>query len=59
MKENEEILTVKEVAEWLKLKPTTIYDWAARSRIPCVRLGGRLRFVKKDLNRWIESRKEG
>ncbi|MFH1680232.1 MAG: helix-turn-helix domain-containing protein [Candidatus Eisenbacteria bacterium] len=53
------LLTVDEVAEWLKVSASTVYDWAARSRIPCVRLGGRLRFVEDDVLRWIEARKEG
>jgi len=53
------LLTVNEVAEWLKVSASTVYDWAARSRIPCVRLGGRLRFLEDDVLRWIEARKEG
>ena len=53
------ILTVSELAAWLRLKPCTIYDWAAKNRIPCIRVGGRLRFVREDILRWIEARKEG
>ena len=55
----EEILTVREVAHWLKLRPSTIYAWAASGKLPCLRLGSRIRFTRSDLLRWLEARKEG
>lgn len=54
----ESLLTVSEVAAWLRLRPSTVYSWAASGRIPCVRLGGRLRFARGDILRWIEARRE-
>lgn len=54
-----ELLTVPELAEWLRLRPSTIYSWAAAGRIPCVRIGGRIRFSRGEILRWIEARKEG
>jgi excisionase family DNA binding protein len=53
------LLTVPELANWLRLKPSTIYAWAEAGRLPCVRLGGRLRFVRGDVLRWIDARREG
>ena len=53
------LMTVKEVAKWLRMKPSTIYGWAARNRIPCIRIGGRIRFVERDVLLWLEARKEG
>lgn len=52
------LLTVREVAEWLRMKPSTIYDWAAAGRLPCLRLRGRLRFLRGDVARWIEAHRE-
>ncbi len=49
-----EILTVKEVAELLKIKISTVYAWAEQRKIPCYRLNGSLRFHKQDLTRWLE-----
>ena len=40
-------LTLKELAELLRVKPRTIYDWVANERktgIPVERAGGSLRF---------------
>ncbi len=37
-------LTLKEVAELLKVKPRTIYAWGKRKRIPYERKGSLLRF---------------
>jgi len=37
-------LTLKEVAELLKVKPRTIYAWVSDRRIPFERRGGLLRF---------------
>ncbi len=55
---NEKLLNVGEVAEWLSIKKSTIYDWASKGRIPCLRVGGLLRFDRGDLVGWLASRKE-
>ncbi|GFO81566.1 MAG: hypothetical protein A49_11930 [Methyloceanibacter sp.] len=53
------ILTVPEVADWLRVRPSTIYTWAASGKLPCLRIGGRIRFLLADVLRWLEARKEG
>jgi len=55
------LLTAAEVADLFKLKPSTIYDAAARGRLPCVRLwqGTRravVRFEKTAIERVIRER---
>lgn len=49
-----EILTIEEVAAWLRLKPQTIYKWAQEKRIPAVKLGKEWRFRKTILDRWLD-----
>lgn len=51
--------TVPEVADFLRLHPKTIYDMAARGDLPCLRIGGRLRFDPSDIATWVSARKEG
>jgi len=51
--------TVAEVAAYLKVHPKSIYDLAGRGKLPCVRIGCRLRFIPSDLHRWVSARKEG
>lgn len=53
--ENMELLTVKEVSEMLKTKPSTIYSWAAQRLIPSLKINGLLRFSEKDISDWMET----
>ena len=48
-----EILTLEEVALYLRLKPQTIYKWAQEKRIPAVKLGKEWRFRRSVLDRWL------
>jgi excisionase family DNA binding protein len=49
-----EILTLEEVAHYLRLKPQTIYKWANERRIPAVKLGKEWRFRRSILDRWLD-----
>ena len=49
-----EILTLEEVAHYLRLKPQTLYKWAQEQRIPAVKLGKEWRFRKSILDRWLD-----
>ena len=53
-------LTLKELAELLRVKPRTIYDWVANERktgIPVERAGGSLRFRLDKILHWTEGQK--
>lgn len=49
----EDIMTLEEVAKYLKVKPQTIYTWAQDSRIPAAKLGKEWRFRKSVIDRWF------
>jgi excisionase family DNA binding protein len=51
-----DILTLDEVAAYLKAGKRTIYRLAASGEIPAFKLGGTWRFRKADLEWWIASR---
>ena len=53
----EEILTIKEVAVYLKLAEKTAYKLAAEGKLPGVKVGGSWRFKQSDIDAWIESKK--
>jgi len=57
--ENHEILTLEEVAIYLRLKPQTIYKWAQEKRIPAVKLGKEWRFRRSILDRWLDDQMLG
>ncbi len=50
-----EILTLEEVAHYLRLKPQTIYKWAQEKRIPAVKLGKEWRFRRSIIDRWLDA----
>ena len=54
-----EILTLEEVAHYLRLKPQTIYKWANERRIPAVKLGKEWRFRRSVLDRWLDEQMLG
>ena len=47
------ILTIKEVAEYLKVTERTIYRLAAAKKIPAFKVGGTWRFRATDIDGWI------
>lgn len=49
-----DILTLDEVAAYLKAGKRTIYRLAARGEIPAFKLGGTWRFSRSDIERWIK-----
>ena len=53
----DEILTLKEVAEYLKLAEKTAYRLAAEGKLPGFKVGGSWRFKREDVLSWIETQK--
>lgn len=53
----DEILTLKEVAQYLKLAEKTTYRLAAEGKLPGFKVGGSWRFRRSDIEGWIEQRK--
>lgn len=54
MKPYSEIMTLEEVAEYLRLKPQTIYTWAQEKKIPAAKLGKEWRFKKSVIDKWFD-----
>jgi excisionase family DNA binding protein len=48
-----DIMTLEEVAEYLRLKPQTIYTWAQEKKIPGAKLGKEWRFKKSIIDEWF------
>lgn len=48
-----EILTIKEVAEYLKVNERTVYRLAAAKKIPAFKVGNAWRFKKTEVEQWI------
>lgn len=52
----DEILTIEEVAAYLKASKRTVYRLASSGKLPAFKLGGTWRFRRRDLDQWIASR---
>lgn len=51
---NLELMTVNETAEYLRLKPITIYKWLIKQKFKfAFKLGNRWRIDKGGLNEWL------
>ena len=51
--ENLDFLTVVELADKLKLKPKTLYNWVSAELIPYVKIGRLVRFVPSEIEKWL------
>ena len=51
----EGLMTIDEVAGYLKVKKRTIYDWIKKGRIPAIKTIGQWRFKKDKIDQWLES----
>lgn len=50
-----DLLTVKELAHYLQLRPSTIYNWAQEGLIPGFKIGRLWYFRPAEVQRWLES----
>jgi excisionase family DNA binding protein len=48
-------LTIKELSQWLNIKPSTLYAWVAQGKIPFYKIHGLIRFRLKAIVRWLKS----
>lgn len=51
----DQVLTVKEVADFLKVNERTVYRMAAAGRIPAFKVGTSWRFKREEIDLWITS----
>lgn len=53
-----DILTIREVAEYLKLNEKTTYRLVSEGKIPGFKVGGAWRFRKVEIDRWIKEQEQ-
>lgn len=53
---NHEIMTIEEVAEYLRVSERTVYDWAQKGHLPGGKLGTTWRFKRSDIEGWVSRR---
>jgi len=58
MEVEETFFTVQELAEYLRMKPITIYKHASKGDLPGFKVGATWRFKKSSIDRWIEEQEK-
>ncbi len=51
------LIDIDELADYLKLKKQTIYNWLHQRKISGIKVGGVWRFDRRDIESWLKSRK--
>ena len=54
----ESLMTITELAGYLKVTRRTIYEWLKDRKIPAIKLVGQWRFKKDKIDEWLEKRFE-
>jgi PTS system nitrogen regulatory IIA component len=54
-----EIMTIEEVAAYVRVSERTVYDWAQKGDLPGGKLGTTWRFKREDVENWVNSRLSG
>lgn len=52
------LMTIEEIAEYLRVKKRTVYEWVKKGKIPGVKTVGQWRFKKVQIDSWLERRQE-
>jgi len=56
MSKNKEILTAKEIADYLNIHPLTVHRYARAGKIPAFKIGTDWRFHRKYIELWIKDK---
>jgi len=51
---NAKLLRVKDVSDFLNISKSSMYTYAQKQAIPCIRLKGRLLFSQDALDTWLK-----
>ena len=51
-----EILTVMEVARFLRVPKSTVYKLARLGQLPASKIGKHWRFIRRDIHEWMHGR---
>ena len=55
---HDDIMTVKELADYLKIAEKTAYRFASEGKVPGFKVGSAWRFKKEEIDAWIKRQSE-
>jgi len=53
-----ELMTIEEIADYLRVKKRTVYEWLKKGKIPAIKTVGQWRFKKTQIDNWLEKQQE-
>ncbi|OGX38646.1 MAG: hypothetical protein A3D87_03175 [Omnitrophica WOR_2 bacterium RIFCSPHIGHO2_02_FULL_50_17] len=54
----QELMTIDEVARYLRVKRRTIYEWLKKGKIPAIKTVGQWRFKKEKIDTWLDGKQQ-
>lgn len=51
------LIDVDELADYLRLKKQTIYNWLHEGKLSGIKMGGVWRFDRREVDSWLKSRR--
>ena len=54
----ESLMTIDELAEYLRVKKRTVYEWIRNKKIPAIKAVGQWRFKKERIDAWLKANSE-
>lgn len=58
MTTNKDIMTMKELADYLKIAEKTAYRFASEKKVPGFKVGNAWRFRKSEIDNWIKKQEK-
>ena len=58
MTKAKQVMTVKDIAEYLDMHPMTIYKFVKEGRIPAFKVGTSWRIKRESIQKWIKEREQ-
>jgi PTS system nitrogen regulatory IIA component len=53
----EQLMSVKELAEYLNVNISTVYMWSQHGQIPAMKIGKMWRYRRSEIDNWLNQRR--
>ena len=53
------LMTIADLARYLKVKPRTIYEWLRHKKVPATKVIGQWRFRREKIDKWLNTGEGG
>jgi PTS system nitrogen regulatory IIA component len=53
----EQLMSVRELADYLRVNISTVYIWSQRGQIPALKMGKMWRYRRSEIDQWLRERR--